>query len=283
MTLQNTEASVKIENLTSEPFSVSSGVHQRDPLSATMYNLILNLVIKLNLRRDISLKLKQIVAYADVALLARSLKAVKEVFHKFQNEATLVGLNINEDKIKYVQIKRTGTKDITHLKIDNFAFENVENFNYLGSILNADNKMNIEIAERIVKDNKACYANAKLIKLKFLKRNTEMIIYKMMIRPVVTYSSEICTLTAKDENSVRIFDRQILRKIFGPVNVDNIWRIHNNMEIDKLIEGADIVRFIKAQRLKLLGHIQRMDQARPTRKLLDWKPMGTRPVERPRQ
>jgi hypothetical protein len=52
------------------------------------------------------------------------------------------------------------------------------------------------------------------------------------------------------------------------------------METDKLIEGADIVRFIKAQRIKCLGHIQRMDQARPARKLLDWKPMGTRPVGR---
>ena len=55
------------------------------------------------------------------------------------------------------------------------------------------------------------------------------------------------------------------------------------MEIDKLIEGADIVRFIKAQRMKWLGHIQRMDQIRPIRKLLDWTPMGTRPVGRPRQ
>jgi hypothetical protein len=54
------------------------------------------------------------------------------------------------------------------------------------------------------------------------------------------------------------------------------------MEIDNLIVGADIVRFRKAQRIKWLGHIQRMDQARPTRRLLDWKPMGTRPVERPR-
>jgi hypothetical protein len=31
-------------------------------------------------------------------------------------EATLVGININEDKTKYVQIKRTGIKDTTHLK-----------------------------------------------------------------------------------------------------------------------------------------------------------------------
>ena len=55
------------------------------------------------------------------------------------------------------------------------------------------------------------------------------------------------------------------------------------MEIDELIKGADIVRFIKAQKIKWLGHIQRMDQARPTRKLLDWKPMGTRPVGKSRQ
>jgi len=41
------------------------------------------------------------------------------------------------------------------------------------------------------------------------------------------------------------------------------------MEIEKLIEGADIVRFMKPQRIEWLGHIQRMDQARPTRKLLD--------------
>jgi len=71
--------------------------------------------------------------------------------------------------------------------------------------------------------------------------------------------------------------------MFGPVNIDNIWRIRNNMQIDKLIEDTDIVRFIKAQRIKCLGHIRRMDQTRPTRKLLEWKPMGTRPVGRPRQ
>ena len=77
--------------------------------------------------------------------------------------------------------------------------------------------------------------------------------------------------------------KYVLRKIFGPVNIDDIWRIRNNMEIDKLKEGADIVRFIKAKRIKWLGHIQRMDRARPARRLLDWKPMGTRPVGRQRQ
>jgi hypothetical protein len=124
MTLQNTETSVKIENLTSKSFLISSGVLQGDPLSAKIFNFVLDSVIKKpNLRGDISLNLKQIVAYADdVALLARSSKALKEISHKLQHEATLVGLNINEDKTKYMQIKRTETKDKTHLKIDNSAF-----------------------------------------------------------------------------------------------------------------------------------------------------------------
>ena len=51
-----------------------------------------------------------------------------------------------------------GIKNITHLKIDNFAFYSVENFNYLGSILNPDNKMNIEIAERIAKGKVSRYS-----------------------------------------------------------------------------------------------------------------------------
>jgi len=41
------------------------------------------------------------------------LKALKVIFHKLQNEVTLVGLSINKDKTKYMQMKRMGTKDIT--------------------------------------------------------------------------------------------------------------------------------------------------------------------------
>jgi len=38
--------------------------------------------------------------------------------------------------------------------------------------------MNIEIAEKIAKGNKAYYANSKLLKSKLLKKNTKMEIYK---------------------------------------------------------------------------------------------------------
>jgi hypothetical protein len=54
--------------------------------SLQLYLILDSVTKKLNLRGDVSLKLMQIVAYADdVALLARSLKALKEIFHKLQN------------------------------------------------------------------------------------------------------------------------------------------------------------------------------------------------------
>jgi hypothetical protein len=81
------------------------------------------------------------------------------------------------------------------------------------------------LQKKIAKGNKAYYANSKLIKSKLLKKNTKIKIYKTMIRLVVTYSSETWTLTAKDENNLRIFEMQILRKTFGPVNIDNVCRI----------------------------------------------------------
>ena len=65
-----------------------------------------------------------------------------------------------------------------------------------------------------------------------------------MIRQVVTYSSETWTLAAKDENNLRVFERQVLRKVFGPVNIDNIWRMRNNMEIDNIMEGAGILTYL---------------------------------------
>jgi len=72
--------------------------------------------------------------------------------------------------------------------------------------------MNIEIAERILKAIILC--QCKTNKSKFLKKNAKMKIYKTMIRPVVMYWSETWTLTAKDENNLLIFVRQIGKYFF---------------------------------------------------------------------
>jgi len=75
-----------------------------------------------------------------------------------------------------------------------------------------------------------------------------------------------------------------LRKIFGPVqNEDGSWRIGVNYKLNKLIENPDIVKFIKSRRIAWLGHMMLMDDKTTPKKILEWKPIGTRTTGRPRK
>jgi len=114
------------------------------------------------------------------------------------------------------------------------------------------------------------------MKPRALNTSSKLKIYKNLIRPVVTYGCEAWTLINRDEQHLRIFERRILRKIFGPVqNEDGSWSIRMNYELNKLIKNADIVRFIKSRRIAWLGHVMRMDGKRTPKRILEWKPIGT--------
>jgi len=52
--------------------------------------------------------------------------------------------------------------------------------------------------------------------------------------------------------------------------------IKDEYELNELIETPDIVRFIKSRRIAWLGHVMRMDDNRTHKKILEWKPIGTR-------
>jgi hypothetical protein len=49
---------------------------------------------------------------------------------------------------------------------------------------------------------------------------------------------------------------------------NDVWRIRHNEKLNTLLKGEDIVRFIKSQRIRWLGHVERMeDNAVPKRML----------------
>jgi hypothetical protein len=76
--------------------------------------------------------------------------------------------------------------------------------------------------------------------------------------------------------------REILWRIFGPVQDSSGWRIRYNQELDRLIEGQDLVRFIKAQRLRWLGHVERMSETQMPKRILKGRLNNRRRKGRPR-
>ena len=49
----------------------------------------------------------------------------------------------------------------------------------------------------------------------------------------------------------------------------DIWRIRNNEELNRFINEEDIVKFIKAQRIRWLGHVKRMEEGAMARKMVE--------------
>jgi hypothetical protein len=60
------------------------------------------------------------------------------------------------------------------------------------------------------------------------------------------------------KRALAVFERKNLREMYGPVKENELRRIRRNDEIEVIIKGENIVRFIKCQRIRWLGHIERM-------------------------
>ena len=113
------------------------------------------------------------------------------------------------------------------LEIVNMSFESVHSFKYLGSSVNENNTIEEEIKERLIAGNKAFYENKKMFQNKLLSKKSKLKLYWTLIGPIVTYACETWVLKENIIQKLMIFERKILRKIFGPTKeVNGLWRIN---------------------------------------------------------
>jgi hypothetical protein len=87
---------------------------------------------------------------------------------------------------------------------------------FLGSIVNHSNTIEEEIKERLTAGNKAFYANQKMLQSKLLLSKSKLKLYWTLIRPIIMYTSETWVLKENEIQKLMVFERKVLRKIFGP-------------------------------------------------------------------
>ncbi|GFV55035.1 uncharacterized protein TNCV_989481 [Trichonephila clavipes] len=89
-------------------------------------------------------------------------------------------------------------------------------------------------------------------------------------------------MSRTDENMISIYERKILRSIFGGIQENGTWRRRSHLELYRSYKKvSDIVNFVKIQRIKWAAHVIRMNEDRTTKIVFNAQPMGTQRKGKP--
>jgi hypothetical protein len=95
-----------------------------------------------------------------------------------------------------------------------YKFQVVHSFTYLGSDVNCNNDISVEIQKRILAANRCFHRLRKHLRYHLTSKNTKILMYEVLIRPVLTYASETWTVSEINEWKLSMFERKVLRCIF---------------------------------------------------------------------
>jgi len=173
--------------------------------------------------------------------------------------------------------------NIDSIVVDNYKFEKVDYFKNLGVNINNKNYMYIEINERITSGNICYFSIIKLLRSKLLSRGLKILPYHSYLRPVITYTCEIWSLTKRDSRRLITFERKVLRTIYGPIfNPETqTYERRSNENVKYLYNKPDILYFIRKKRLELFGHAWKANGLLFKNVLIN-KINKTRPLGRPK-
>ena len=103
----------------------------------------------------------------------------------------------------------------------------MENFKYLGIILNEGNNNQTDLQEEMKNANKTYFMLQKFLKNKNISKKLKLSLNNTVIDKTLTYASDTWTLTKIDRKQLNIFERKVYRRILGPVynNKKENWRI----------------------------------------------------------
>jgi hypothetical protein len=91
-------------------------------------------------------------------------------------------------------------------------------------VLNDTNEKKEEIQARILAANKAYSSLQSIFRYKQIHQNNKIRLYKKFIKPILVYGSATWTLTLTMEQMLNIFERKVLRRIYGPIQEGGRWR-----------------------------------------------------------
>ena len=185
-----------------------------------------------------------------------------------------LGLRPNESKTKVMKINAKRKQPI---KIKDTNLEEVEEFTYLGSIVNIEGGTDADVKNRINKVRVIFNILEKVWSAKNISRGTKMKIFISNVKSLLLYGAETWRTAKAMLSKIQRFINYCLRKImnirwFDKVRNEDLWQSANQDPISI---------HIKKRKWAWIGHTLRKPPGSITRQALKWNPQDKRSRGRP--
>ena len=238
---------------------IKRGVRQGCVMSPDLFNIYAEIIMRNIEEEGIRVGGKNInnIRYADdTVLMADSEEKLKALVQKVSEHSEAMGIKINRKKTKTMVITEKDRSPTIRLRINNDEIEQVDNFVYLGSLINWDGRQDKEIRRRIAIAYNNMRKLRKLITNKKISMTSRKRIVKCYIWSTLLYGCETWNINNQTRMRLEAFEMKIWRYV---LKVSWTQRITNEEILRRMGTQRELMTTIYKGQLRFVGHMERKE------------------------
>lgn len=210
----------------------------------------------------------------DICLISHNFSEMQHKLNLVSANASKVGLELNISKTKSL---RLNTENTAQFSLFDQRLDDVNEYTYLGSIIDKFGGSSADIQYRINKASQTYGSLAKVWRSSNISLHTKLKIFNSNVKSTLLYSCETWNMSAMDARKMQSFVNRCLRRILRVFWPNTI----RNEELWVKTKQPLITETIKTRKYGWLGHTLRKPPTNITRKALEFNPQGSRRRGRP--
>ena len=227
----NTKCVCRQSNAYSEIFNTNLGVKQGDNLSPTLFNIFLDdfqTYLDQELTRPVklsSLSFNHMFFADDLVLISETPSGLQECLSALEKYCKDWKLTVNSNKSNIITFSKKGKKhDMQKFYFNNNIIDSTKQYKYLGVVFTSNGLLKTGSTQLTERAKKAYYFLISKLSCHNLSARTILKLYKTMIKPIITYGSEIwisdykTDLDAQEKNPFEKLQNHIFKNILGTHN-----------------------------------------------------------------
>ena len=257
---EDQESAVKTTNGDTEWFSIGRGLRQGCVLSPSFFNIYSEEIMREALEgfeggvKFGGTRISNLRYADDTTLICSSRKDLMDLLHRVKIASEKKGLLLNTKKTKIMVVDKDNTG--SDFLLDGQKIEVVQQFEYLGSLINTMGDSTSEIKRRLAIARKTMMNMSNIWRSKGLSMDLKIRFLRATIFSIAAYGSESWAMTLTDRKHVDAFEMWCYRRLLRVSWMD---KRTNDWVLETIGTELMLRKNIDSRKLRYFGHVSRKD------------------------